>query len=77
MALLQEISGGPLPPDGSWRNHNLWRLRYLDNEDIIAWWYDIHDGDDDIPLLPVQNPHIYIWAMGCRRYGSDTKEIIH
>jgi hypothetical protein len=29
MALLQEISGGPLPPDGQWKNHNLWRLHYL------------------------------------------------
>jgi hypothetical protein len=29
MALLQEISGGPSPPDGWWKNHNLRRLRYL------------------------------------------------
>jgi hypothetical protein len=29
MALLQEISGGPSPRDGRWKNHNLWRLRYL------------------------------------------------
>jgi hypothetical protein len=29
MALLQEISGGLSPPDGRWKNHNLWRLRYL------------------------------------------------
>jgi hypothetical protein len=29
MALLQEISGGPLPPDDQWNNHNLRRLRYL------------------------------------------------
>jgi hypothetical protein len=29
MALLQEISGGPSPPDGRWKNHNLRRLRYL------------------------------------------------
>jgi hypothetical protein len=29
MTLLQEISGGPSPPDGRWRNHNLRRLRYL------------------------------------------------
>jgi hypothetical protein len=28
-------------------------------------------------LLPVQNPHICIWETGCRRYGPDTKEIIH
>jgi hypothetical protein len=27
--------------------------------------------------MPVQNPHIYIWEVGCRRYGSDTKDIIH
>jgi hypothetical protein len=29
IALLQEISGGPSPPDGRWKNHNLWWLRYL------------------------------------------------
>jgi hypothetical protein len=29
MALLQEISGGPSPPDGQWKNDNLRRLRYL------------------------------------------------
>jgi hypothetical protein len=29
MALLQEISGGPSPPDGRWKNHNLRRLRYV------------------------------------------------
>jgi hypothetical protein len=29
MALLQEISGGPSPPDGRWKNHNLQRLCYL------------------------------------------------
>jgi hypothetical protein len=29
MALLQEISGGPSPPDGRWKNHNLRRLHYL------------------------------------------------
>jgi hypothetical protein len=29
MALLQEISGGPSPPDDRWKNHNLRRLRYL------------------------------------------------
>jgi hypothetical protein len=46
--------------------------QYLDN---IAWWYWLDDGD--IPLLPVQNPHICIWEAGCRRYGPDTKEIIH
>jgi hypothetical protein len=28
-------------------------------------------------LLPIQNPHICIWAARCRRYGPDTKEIIH
>jgi hypothetical protein len=55
-------------------------LRYLVKQDIdnIASWYWLDDGDDDnIPLLPVQNPHICIWAAGCRRYGPDTKEIIH
>jgi hypothetical protein len=31
MALLQEISGGPSPPDGRWKNHNLRRLQYLFN----------------------------------------------
>jgi hypothetical protein len=78
MALLQEISSYPLPPDGRWKNHNLWWLHYLVNQDLhnIAWWYWL-DDDDDITLLPVQNPHICIWAAGCRRYGPDTKEIIH
>jgi hypothetical protein len=80
MALLLEISGGPSPPDGRWKNHNLRRLHYLVKQDLdnIAWWYWLDDGDDDdIPLLPVQNPHICIWVAGCRRYGPDTKEIIH
>jgi hypothetical protein len=59
MALLQEISGDPSPADGWWKNHNLRRLRYLVKQDLdnIAWWYWLDDGDnDDIPLLPVQNP---------------------
>jgi hypothetical protein len=81
MALLQEVSGGPSLPDGRWKNHNLRRLRYLIKQDLdnIAWlyWLDDGDGDDDIPLLPVQNPHICIWEVGCRRYGPNTKEIIH
>jgi hypothetical protein len=81
MALLQEISGGPSPPDGRWKNHNLRRrLRYLVKQDLgnIAWLYWLDDGDDDdIPLLPVQNPHICIWEAGCRRYGLDTKDNIH
>jgi hypothetical protein len=79
MALLQEISGGPSPPDGRWKNHNLRRLRYLVNQDLdnIALWYWLDDGNDDIPLPPVQNPHICIWAARCRLYGMDTKEIIH
>jgi hypothetical protein len=80
MALLQEISGGPLPPDGRWKNPNLRRLRYLVKRDLnnIAWWYWLDDGDDDdIPLLPVQNPHICIWEEGCRHYGPDTKEMVH
>jgi hypothetical protein len=81
MALLQEISDGPSPPDGRWKNHNLRRLRYLVKQDLdnIAWlyWLDDGDDDDDIPLLPVQNPHIRIWEAGCKRYGPDTKEIIH
>jgi hypothetical protein len=29
MALLQEINGGPLPPDGRWKNPNLRRLCYI------------------------------------------------
>jgi hypothetical protein len=81
MVLLQEISGGPSPPDDRWKNHNLRRLRYLIKQDLdnIAWSYWLDDGDDndDIPLLRVQNPHICIWEAGCRRYGPDTKEIIH
>jgi hypothetical protein len=82
MALLPEISGGPSPPDGQWKNHNLRQLRYLVNQDLdnIAWLYWLDDGDDDdddIPLLPVQNPHICICEAGCKRYGQDSKEIIH
>jgi hypothetical protein len=80
MALLQEISGSPSPPEGRWKNHNLRWLRYLVKQDLdnVAWLYWLDDGDDDdIPLLPVQNPHICIWEAGCRRYGPDTKEIIH
>ena len=79
MALLQEISGGPSPPDGRWKNPNLRRLRYLVKRglDNIAWWYWLRDGDDDILLLPVQNPHVCIWAAGCRRYGPETPGIIH
>jgi hypothetical protein len=40
MALLQEISGYPSPPDGWWKNHNLQQLRYLVNQDLhnISWW---------------------------------------
>jgi hypothetical protein len=42
-----------------------------------VWWYCLDDGDDDdILLLPIQNPHICIWQAGCRRYGLDTKDII-
>jgi hypothetical protein len=33
MALLQEISGGPLPPNGRWKNPNLRRLCYLVKQD--------------------------------------------
>jgi hypothetical protein len=56
------------------------RLRYLVKQDLdnIALWYWLDDGDDDdIPLLPAQNPDICIWVVGCRRYWPDTKEIIH
>jgi hypothetical protein len=80
MALLQEISGGLSPPDARWKNPNLRRLRYLVKQDLdnMASWYWLDDSDDnDIPLLPIKNPHICIWEAGCRRYGSDTKEIIH
>jgi hypothetical protein len=41
------------------------------------YWLDDGNDDNDISLLPVQNPHICIWEAGCRRYGPDTKEIIH
>jgi hypothetical protein len=79
MALLQEISGGPSPPDGRWKNHNLQRMRYHVNRDLenIVWWYLLDDGDDNIPLMPVQNPHVYIWVAGCRRYGPETSKIIY
>jgi hypothetical protein len=79
-ALLQEMSGVPSPPCSRWKNSNLRRLCYLVKQDLdnIAWWYWLDDGnDDDILLLPVQNPHICSWAAGCRHYGPDTKEIIH
>jgi hypothetical protein len=39
------------------------RLCYLVKQDLdnIAWWYWLDDGnDDDILLLPIQNPHICI-----------------
>jgi hypothetical protein len=81
VALLQEISGGLLPPDGRWKNQNMRQLRYVIQQDLdnIVWWYWLDDGDDDdeILLLLVQNPNICIWAAGCRRYGPDNKEIIH
>jgi hypothetical protein len=81
MALLQKICGGPSPPDDRWKNPNLQRLRYLIKKDVdnIVWWYwlDDDDYDDDISLLPIRNPHICIWAAGCKRYGPNTKEIIH
>jgi hypothetical protein len=70
----------PSPLDGRWKNPNLRWLRYLIKQDLdnIAWWYWLDDGDDDdIPLLPIQNPHIYIWEAGCRLYEPDTKENIH
>jgi hypothetical protein len=64
MALLQEIIGGPSPPDGWWKNYNLRWLHFLIKQDLdnIVWWYWLDDSnnDDDIPLLPVQNPHICI-----------------
>jgi hypothetical protein len=81
MALLQEISVGLSPPDGRWKNHNLRQLRYLVKQDLdnivcLYWLDDGDDNDDDVPLLPVQNPHICIWEAGCRRYRPDTKEIM-
>jgi hypothetical protein len=79
MALLHEISGGPSPPDGRSKNHNLGRLHYLINRDLhnIAWWYWLRDDDGNISLLLVQNPHVCIWAAGCRHHGPETSEIIH
>jgi hypothetical protein len=56
MALLQEISGGPSPPDGRWKNHNQQWLCNLIKQDLdnIAWRSWLDDGDDDdIQLLPV------------------------
>jgi hypothetical protein len=81
MALLQEISSGSSPPDGRWKNHNLRWLRYLVKKNldsiVLLYWLDDGDDDNDISLLPVQNPHICIWEGGCRCYKPDTKEIIH
>jgi hypothetical protein len=52
-------------------------LRYLVQQDLdnIAWWYwlDHGDYDDDIPLLPVQNPHICIWAANVGAMGRIPK----
>jgi hypothetical protein len=79
MTLLQEISCAPSPLDVWWKP-NLQRLHYLVKQDLdnIAWWYWLDDSDDDdIPLLPVQNPHICIWEARCRCYRPDTIEIIH
>jgi hypothetical protein len=79
IALLQEISGGPSPPDGPWKNHNRRRLRYLIKQDLdnIAWLYWIDNSDDDdILLLPVQNPHICIWEAGCRCYGPSVASVM-
>jgi hypothetical protein len=58
MALLQEISGGPSPLDGRWKNYNLRLLRYLVNQDLenIAWWYWLDDGDDNISCCPSRIP---------------------
>jgi hypothetical protein len=68
MALLQEITGGPSPPDGRWKNPNLRQLRYLvkqDLDNIVCWyWLDDSNYDDDIPLLPILNPHICIFGSG-------------
>jgi hypothetical protein len=71
MALLQEINSGPSPLDGRWKNHNH-NKQDLDN---IVWLYWLDDGNDgdDIPLLPVQNPHICIWEAGCMCYGRIPK----
>jgi hypothetical protein len=81
MALLQEISGGLSPLDGEWKNHNLRQLCYLVKQDLdnIAWLYWFDDGvdDHDIPLMPIQNPHICNWEAVCRCYEPDTREIIH
>jgi hypothetical protein len=79
ITLLHEISGGPSPPDRRWKNHNLRRLRYRVNRDLknIMWWYWLGGDYDDIPLLPIQNPYVSIWAAGCRRYGPETSEIIY
>jgi hypothetical protein len=40
MPLLQEISGGPSPPNGRWKNHNLRRLCYLVKQDSTT----LHGG---------------------------------
>jgi hypothetical protein len=55
VALLLEISGSLLSPDGQWKNHNLRRTRDLVNRDLenIAWWYWLGDGDGNIPFLPI------------------------
>jgi hypothetical protein len=61
MALLQVISGGPSPPNGRWKNHNLRWLRYLVKQDLdnIAWWYWLDDGDDSVAAHP-ESPHLHL-----------------
>jgi hypothetical protein len=51
MALLQEISSGPSPPDGRWKNPNLRQQCYLVKQDLdnITWWYWLDDGDEPPP----------------------------
>jgi hypothetical protein len=70
MALLQEISGGPSPPDVQWKNHSLRRLRYLVKQDLnnIAWLYWLDDGDDnDFRCCPSRIPTS---AFGKRDVGA-------
>jgi hypothetical protein len=58
MALLHEISSGPSPPDGRWKNPNLRRLRYLIKQDLdnIAWWYWLDDGETTTFRCCPRNP---------------------
>jgi hypothetical protein len=64
MPLPQEISGGPSPPGGRWKNPNLRQLCYLVKQDLdnIVWWYWLDDGDDNDIFIVArpESPHLHL-----------------